>query len=72
MALTLTRRLNESLDIGDGTIIITVTRIGCSQVRLSIEASKDIPIVRSELLARGNSEKDREDIGGKSNRESNK
>jgi carbon storage regulator len=46
--LTLTRRLNESILIGDG-IRVSVVRIEGCQVRLQIVAPKDVVILRDEL-----------------------
>lgn len=50
--LVLSRAKNETIRIGDD-ITITVYRIGPKEVRLGIEAPKDMPIVRTELDARG-------------------
>ena len=49
--LVLTRRLGETIRIGDD---ITVTVLGChgNQVRLGIGAPRDVHIVREELLDR--------------------
>lgn len=47
--LILTRRQGEGLSIGDN-IVIEVLQIKGKQVRLGIEASKDIAIVRNELI----------------------
>ena len=46
--LVLSRRIGESIRIGD-RITITVVRIGQNQVRLGIEAEREIPILRAEL-----------------------
>jgi len=46
--LILTRRPGESILIGDD-IEVTIMRIGGNQVRIGIEAPKDISIVREEL-----------------------
>lgn len=46
--LVLTRKLMEKLYIG-GDICITVVRLEGSQVRLGIEAPREIPVVRAEL-----------------------
>jgi carbon storage regulator len=46
--LILTRRIGESIRIAEG-ITVTVLRIGQSQVRLGVEAPREIPIVRTEL-----------------------
>ena len=47
--LVLTRKKNEQIDVGDGTVVITVVDIRGTNVRLGIEAAPDIPIVRTEL-----------------------
>lgn len=47
--LILTRRQGEGLSIGDN-IVIEILQIKGKQVRLGIEASKDISIVRNELI----------------------
>jgi carbon storage regulator len=47
--LVLTRKVNESIKIGDD-IEITVTRIGASCVRLGISCPKEMNVVREELL----------------------
>jgi len=46
--LVLTRKLNESLRIGDD-IKITVLRVKGNTVRIGIEAPRDVRVVRSEL-----------------------
>ena len=46
--LCLTRKRNESIDIGDN-ITITVVRITGNSVRLAIKAPPDVNIKRSEL-----------------------
>lgn len=50
--LVFTRREGEQIQIGDD-ITITVVRIGPFSVRLGIEASRETPIMRRELLERG-------------------
>ena len=47
--LILTRRPGETILIGDD-IEVTVMRISGNQVRIGIEAPKDVDIVRGELL----------------------
>jgi carbon storage regulator len=47
--LVLSRRAGERIQIGD-SIVITVVRVGPQEVRLGIEAPKEIEIVRSELI----------------------
>ena len=47
--LVLTRKLMEKLYIGDD-ICITVVRVEGGQVRLGIEAPREISVVRAELV----------------------
>lgn len=49
--LVLTRRLMERLYIGDD-ICVTVVRLEGGQVRLGIEAPRNVPVIREELLRR--------------------
>jgi carbon storage regulator len=49
--LILTRRLNESLMIGD-EVKITVLGVKGSQVRLGIEAPRDVSVHREEIFER--------------------
>lgn len=49
--LVLARRVGEKIFIGD-SITITVVEIDRGRVRLGIEAPKDVPIKRDDLLAR--------------------
>src|SRR3954470_8014122 len=46
--LVLTRKLMEKLYIGD-EITVTVVRLEGGQVRLGIDAPKEIPVIRGEL-----------------------
>ncbi len=48
--LVLTRKLGEKLYIGND-IVITVVEIRSGQIRLGIEAPRDIEIMREELRA---------------------
>ena len=48
--LVLTRKLMEKLYIGDD-ICVTVVRLEGGQVRLGIEAPRDVAVVRAELVA---------------------
>ena len=50
--LVLTRKLMERLYIGD-EICVTVVRLEGGQVRLGIEAPREISVVRAELLPEG-------------------
>jgi carbon storage regulator len=47
--LVLTRKLMEKLYIGDN-VCVTVVRLEGGQVRLGIEAPREIAVVRAELL----------------------
>lgn len=48
--LVLTRKVGESIAIGDG-ITLTVVKIDGNRVRLGIEAPRDVLIRREEMLA---------------------
>lgn len=47
--LVLTRRLNQSIQIGDD-IVITVVEIRGDQVRLGISAPRTLPVHRAEVV----------------------
>ncbi len=47
--LVLSRKLNESLIIGED-IVISVLAIDRDKIKLGIEAPREIPIVRKELI----------------------
>lgn len=49
--LVLSRKLNEKIVI-DGNIVVTVVKIDRNQIRLGIEAPRDVTIQRQELLQR--------------------
>ena len=55
--LILQRKKNESLVIGDN-ITITIVDSGSDWVKLAIDAPKDIPIVRTELLEAASTNKE--------------
>ncbi|EMI5489704.1 carbon storage regulator CsrA [Providencia stuartii] len=57
--LTLTRRTRETLMIGDD-IIITILGIKGNQVRIGIEAPKDVEVHREEIYLRIQAEKKNE------------
>lgn len=54
--LILTRRIGETLNIGDN-IEVTVLGIKGNQVRIGITAPRDVPVHRSEVLDRIQREK---------------
>jgi carbon storage regulator len=49
--LILTRRANEKLMVGD-KITITVLGVNAGQVRIGVDAPKDIPVHREEIYER--------------------
>jgi len=49
--LILTRRVGETLKIGDD-VSVTVLSIKGNQVRIGIEAPKDLPVHREEIYER--------------------
>ncbi len=51
--LVLTRRLGESLIVGDN-IKITVEKISKSQIKIGIEAPKDVVVAREEVVKEEN------------------
>ncbi len=55
--LVLTRKLMERVYIGD-QICVTVVRLEGGQVRLGIEAPREISVVRAELLTDGRGHSD--------------
>ena len=59
--LILTRRVGESIMIGDD---ITITTLGVrgSQVRLGVNAPEDVPVHREEIYLRIQQEQTREQI----------
>lgn len=50
--LILTRKIGETLHIGDG-IKVTVTGIKGNQVRIGIDAGQDVKVLRDELMPEG-------------------
>ncbi len=51
--LVLQRKISQSLIIG-GNIKISIMEIGADKVRLAIDAPKEIPIIRAELVEAAN------------------
>ena len=47
--LVLTRRLGESIIIGDGIAEITVLRVNGDRIRLGIQAPKEVRVMRKEV-----------------------
>jgi len=47
--LVLSRKLGEQLIIGD-SVVVTVVRVGLDEVRIGIEAPREVDVVRSELV----------------------
>ena len=54
--LVLSRKLGEKIFIGDN-ICITVVDIDRGKIRLGIEAPRDVPIFRQELLPQAQQDK---------------
>jgi len=55
--LVLTRKNNQKINIaipGEQEIVIQVVQIGSNQVKIGIDAPKDILILRDELIDSGN------------------
>lgn len=55
--LILTRRVGETLIIGDKVIHITVLGVKGCQVRLGVQAPKNVPVHREEIYLRIQAEK---------------
>ncbi len=47
--LILTRRAGEKVNIGNGSIVLTVKSIRGNRVTVAFEAAKSIPIMRGEI-----------------------
>lgn len=62
MALVISRRIRETFMVGD-EVSITILGIKDNQVRLAIEAPKDVTILRKELWDRQQAEKQEAENG---------
>ena len=63
--LILTRRINETLNIGDD-VQVTVLGIKGNQVRIGINAPRDVPVHREEIYQRIKREERMNEGGGES------
>lgn len=64
--LILTRRINETLNIGDD-VQVTVLGIKGNQVRIGINAPRDVPVHREEIYQRIKREERMNAAGGDEN-----
>lgn len=60
--LILTRRIGETLMVGD-EVTVTVLGVKGNQVRLGVDAPKDVSVHREEIYQRIQREKDEENPG---------
>lgn len=67
--LVLTRKAEEKIVIGKGPnqIVITILRIQGDKVSVGIEADKETPIYRDELLAKGPKKAAKKDLTSSKN-----
>ena len=52
--LVVTRKIGETIEVGDG-IVITLVEINGRSVRIGVTAPRDVPVLRGELAARDRS-----------------
>ena len=69
--LILTRRVGETLMIGDN-VTVTVLGLKGNQVRLGIDAPKNVEVHREEVYDRVQKEKSREEIANEQTRQCSK
>ncbi|AFJ01982.1 Carbon storage regulator [Methylophaga frappieri] len=62
--LILTRKVGESLIIGDD-VVVNVLGVKGNQVRIGVDAPKDVTVHREEIYDRINAEKNNPDKGDK-------
>lgn len=60
--LILTRRVGESLIIGDD-VVVNVLGVKGNQVRIGVDAPKDVTVHREEIYDRIQAEKDQPNLG---------
>ncbi|AFJ01405.1 Carbon storage regulator [Methylophaga frappieri] len=60
--LILTRRVGESLIIGDD-VVVNVLGVKGNQVRIGVDAPKDVTVHREEIYDRIQAEKDQSNVG---------